>query len=52
MLERVKSVCDKSLSCGHLCCGIKGKNNSLLCEDGSGTQDVSTHHHLKDADET
>ena len=50
--ERAKSVCDKSLSCGHLCCGVKAEKKCLPCLHGCGTQDDSTHPQLKqDADD-
>ena len=35
--ERMRKVCDKTLSCGHFCCGVKGEETCLPCLHGCGS---------------
>lgn len=38
-LERADLVCDKTLSCGHACCGVKGEEKCLSCLYGCAGDD-------------
>ena len=37
--ERATIVCDKTLSCGHACCGVKGEKKCLPCLHGCAVGD-------------
>ena len=37
--ERAGMVCDKTLSCGHICCGVKGEEKCLPCLNGCSSGD-------------
>lgn len=38
-LERSDVVCDKTLPCGHACCGVKGEEKCLPCLNGCAGDD-------------
>ena len=42
--ERVRKVCDKTLPCGHFCCGVKGEETCLPCLHGCGSGDKAVSH--------
>ncbi len=52
--DRAKSVCEKTLSCGHHCCGVKGEEKCLPCLHGCGEKEGATVDHpplKQDADD-
>ena len=38
-LERSDVICDKTLPCGHACCGVKGEEKCLPCLNGCAGDD-------------
>eukprot|EP00731_Ephydatia_muelleri_P030823 Em0022g337a len=38
--ERAQNTCDKTLSCGHMCCGVKGEEKCLPCLHGCPSEAV------------
>ena len=44
-------VCDKTLPCGHACCGVKGEEKCLPCLHGCAVEDTNGPKLKQDADD-